>query len=82
MKYLIEISFKEGRYKFDPINLSYDVSGHGTVFVNFDKGVYWNKKGKLRKVYSKIPNQIETLFNGLNMSLKNYLYDKTEKDDW
>ena len=82
LTYQIEISFKEGRYKIEPLNLSYYISGYGGVDVSLTKGAYWNKKGKLRKLYSKIPNQIEELFNGLNDNLSSFVSDTLKKDGW
>ena len=92
-RYTIEISFKDGRYKFNPINLEYYqeasqyVSG-GWMSVSFssDSGFY-KKKGKIRKMFRNFPKEISTLFNGLESSLKVYLLKenktiKSTEDDW
>tara|TARA_B100000963_G_C22467042_1_gene598357 strand:+ start:240 stop:815 length:576 start_codon:yes stop_codon:yes gene_type:complete len=90
--YTIEISFKDNKYKFTPISVEYRVpasqySSGGFIPVNFNDGsVYFNKKGKLRKMYASIPNSIESLFNDLNEDLKIYLTKENngtnEDDDW
>jgi len=89
--YTIEIEFKNNKYKFTPLSIEYRVpasqySTGGRVSINFNDGtVYYNKKGKLRKVYITIPTSIETLFNELNSNLSNYLLIEkkaNDKDDW
>lgn len=90
--YTIEISFKEGRYKFDPINVNYYVpssqyvaGGYSDFTVGNVKGFY-NEKGKFKKVFKYMPNILETLFNDLNINLYNYLLqnntESVTNDDW
>ncbi|WP_154859507.1 DUF4468 domain-containing protein [Cyclobacterium xiamenense] len=89
--YTIEIEFKDNKYKFTPLSIEYRVpasqySAGGMVSINFNDGTaYYNKKGKLRKMYETIPSSIETLFNDLNSNLSNYLLSEKkeyDKDDW
>ena len=86
-KYLIEISVKEGKYKFDIVNLSQFSSQSNSWFhFKFDaeqmKNSY-DKKGELKKYCMYYP-EIPEHFNSLNESLKNYILDinSSAKKDW
>jgi hypothetical protein len=92
-RYTIEISFKDGKYKFSPINLEYyqtasQYSSGGWMPVGLSNGTgYYKKKGKLRKMFREFPKDIPKLFNGLEASLKIYLLKenktiKSTEDDW
>ncbi|WP_233881834.1 DUF4468 domain-containing protein [Tenacibaculum piscium] len=79
-KYTIEISVKDGKYKFDPTNLTYRIpytkSGPEPSVnnISFNSGqVFYNRKGRLKSVSNSVPRSIEDLFNSLNLSLKNYV---------
>lgn len=84
--YTIEISFKDNKYKFTPIDLEYYTppdqydSGNDISIPLEGSGRLYNKKGKLRSLYKTFPVEIETIFNSLNESLTNYISAK--KDDW
>lgn len=92
-RYSIEISFKNGRLKFNPINLeqyaesSQYVTG-GWYGISMDTGSWlYKKSGKLKRITKKNPSQIESIFNDLATSLKVFLLKKTGKiedksDDW
>lgn len=89
--YLIEIEFKDYKYKFHPLSLEYRVpasqySSGMTVSIDFDDGSsYYNNKGKLRNSSKTVPSSIEGLFNDLNEDLKGYLINEkenNESDDW
>lgn len=90
--YTIEISFKYGKYKFEPISLSYyqppnQYSSGGDIQMNFSNGMWMYKKnGIIKKMFDSIPDSIEVLFNGLNLSLETYLKERgketNKKDDW
>lgn len=84
-KYTIEISFKDGRYKFDILgNIQY-LYEDGWAEISLDKtSVYYNKKGEIRSNYKYFP-EIATYFNNLNLELKEFLIsDKipSKKSDW
>ena len=89
--YTIEVSFKENKYKFTPVSLSYRVppsqyAAAATVDVPFDDGSIWYKKETIRKMYATIPEAISNHFNRLNEDLKNYILSSTtqssDEDDW
>lgn len=84
--YSIEISFKDGRYKFEPISIDYRIppsqySSGLTVTVDFyDGSGYYNKKGKIKKATETVPTSISDLFNGLNTSLLDHI--TAEEEEW
>lgn len=91
-RYLIEISFKDGKYKFDLTKLEqyippsqYTVtSGWSEVGLANTSG-YYKDNGDLRSVFKLYPTAIETEFNSLNMSLIDFLKSDTipsKKSDW
>jgi len=86
-KYVIEISVKEGKYKFDVLDLSQFSSQTNSWFhFKFDaeqmKNSY-DKKGELKKYCMYYP-EIPEYFNSLNENLKNYILkiNSTTKKDW
>lgn len=90
-KYQIEISFKEGKYKFDIINISgystgSQYSSGGWYDVKFDNmSEYYKNNGEIRSMYKNYPSLFSETFNGLNISLKDFLKsDKipSKKSDW
>lgn len=83
--YIIEIEFKDGKYKFKPLTLKYRIPQTGAEEnINFTDGKgYYKSNGKIRKMWDTIPPSIENLFNDLSLSLENYLKDiNIAKDDW
>jgi len=84
-KYIIEISFKDGKYKFDILgNVQYLYEG-GWAEVRLDKtNLYYNNKGDIKSNYKYFP-EIANYFNNLNLVLKDFLMsDKipSEKNHW
>lgn len=80
-KYQIEISFKDGKYKFDVIELKYIASGYGWLDIPFSN--FYKKDGE-KKAMFKFSDKIPQYFNDLNKSLLNYIEGKSEqlKNDW
>jgi len=78
-RYTIEVEFKENKYKFTPLSLSYRVPGsqYGparTIQIDFKDGSMYYKKNKtIRTLYQSVPSSIENLFNSLNNSLNEYI---------
>ncbi len=81
-RYLIEISFKDDKYKFDVVNNIEYLHSTGWFDIRLDKtNLYYNKKG-IRKNYKYFP-EIADYFNNLNSGLKNHILGiKNKKDDW
>ncbi|WP_242156862.1 DUF4468 domain-containing protein [Aestuariivivens sediminis] len=81
-RYTIEVTFKDGEYKFEPISLERyihsdlrDLRFKGRWLpISLDNPDYlYNRKGKLRKHSRNLPEAINGLFNSLNRDLKAYL---------
>lgn len=84
IRYQIEVSVKDGKYKFDLINLERPNVMYPQFSIEpwdalpFD----FNRKGELR---NKILKEIPIEFNRLNNSLQEYILNGSEssiKDDW
>lgn len=91
-RYSIEVSFKDSKIRFKPINLEqfipsskYAAGGWKSISLTSNKWLF-KKNGKMYKYYKTYPEKIERLFNNLGNSLKEYLLNnKTEnnkKEDW
>lgn len=89
-KYTIEISFKDGRYKFDVISISgYDspsqyTSGGWFILDLSNTENIFNKKGELKGTY-KYYSDIPLYFNQLNNSLYNFIISESipsKEDKW
>jgi hypothetical protein len=90
-RYQIEISFKEGKYKFDVISLeSYlaasQYSSGGWYEVGLTNTSYaYKDSGELRPMFKFYPEAIESTFNYLNNELKKTLESETipsRNDKW
>ncbi len=84
-RYNIEIAFKDGKIKFNPIKLEYYTKEYGwnDIYLNKNAKRYYNKKGKVRGLYKKLIIDIPSLFNNLSKSLENYIVSKKKvEEDW
>lgn len=90
IKYEIEVSFKDGKYKFDVLELSNSYQGSYGITkwseLNFaNSWTHFKKDGEVRKMYSETLPRISGYFNNLNKSLYDYIYNKNEtakSNDW
>lgn len=91
VRYQIEISFKDGKYKFDLTKLEqynspsqYSRGGWYEISLN-DTSFCYKENGELRSLYKLYPSAIESEFNALNTSLKDFLKSDaipSKKSDW
>jgi len=89
--YQIEISFKDGKYKFDVIEVryyttpsQYSPGGWGEFGLANTEG-YYNKKGQIRSAFKYIPETLPDYFNTLNLELKDFLMSDqipSKKNEW
>jgi len=83
-RYQVEISFREGRYKFDLLSIeTYSAqNGWGELPIGGSLEGYY-KNGELKKVWS-FWNDIPPYFNDLSSSLKTYILNtgNSEEDKW
>lgn len=82
-EYQIEISFRDGRFKFDPINLKFiGPQGISSEIPLNDGSVYYKKNGNPRGYAEKTFKAIEDIYNDLLLSLTEYILSEQKKDDW
>jgi hypothetical protein len=81
MKYVVEISFKDGKYKIDYyVGDFYLSSGKG---VAIDYQDFFKKTGEPRSVYGEAIPTLEDTINNLSLSFYNYVTGVTKKqNDW
>jgi hypothetical protein len=82
--FTIEISFKEGKFKFEAVGLTEKPNNSTTVVTHDlnDFSEYYNKDGSLKKYKDDVPAAYETLFNELNKSLVTFMDKKKKADGW
>ena len=84
-KYQIEISFKDGKYKFDVLEIEQFAANQWSVLNLTDLSVYYKKNGNIKNMYTCFPESLTSYFNNLNSSLDAYLSNNKERvknDDW
>lgn len=86
--YTIEIEFREGRYRFRPLSISYRIppTRHTpqmiqTIDLTNGKD-YYNRNGQLKNVTKTVPEAVENLLNNLNESLNKYILKDNSSEDW
>jgi hypothetical protein len=82
--YLIEISFKEGKYKFDPVKFTI-INGINKFdfFSTFTS--YFKSDGSVKERLKDTVTGVENLINSLNIKLKDHILgikSETIKNDW
>lgn len=92
VRYQIEISLKDGKYKFDLIKLEQYTAPSKYTFISgwsevglANTSAYFKENGDLRSFFKLYPASIETEFNTLNISLLDFLKSDTipsKKSDW
>ncbi|MFD0989256.1 hypothetical protein ACFQ1R_04050 [Mariniflexile jejuense] len=85
LNYIFEITFKNGEYRFEPIEISYTVSKNKKEKardITFKKSSFHDKNGEVDSGYEKVPFQIEALLNNINKSLFNFITSNEQEDEW
>ena len=82
--YQIEISFQDGKYKFDIISVDLLNTKSNPHMTLVDMSEYYKPDGKLKNLYKYYPESFTVFFNNLNTELKLYLSeDKNQtKKNW
>lgn len=81
--YTIEITFKDGKYKFTVTEIVLKDANGKIVRPNLDDfSEYYDKEGNVKKYLSDAPAAYESLFNGLNKSLVTYMDKKKKAENW
>jgi hypothetical protein len=79
---IMELSFEDGEYNMKLKKLSYLNRLNKKEDIKLDKSDFHNDNNELKNNYSKVPSQIETMFNELNTSLLNYINNKEQVNKW
>lgn len=91
IRYEIEISVKDGKYKFDVVKLeSAETSKYGNIIgwseITFKKGwMNFKSNGEVRDQYKDTMPKIARYINSLNQSLYDYIYNQNQtakQNDW
>jgi hypothetical protein len=90
-KYMIEISLKDGKYKFEVISLEYYISpsqysrGGWMSLRIYDNKTVLKSSGEIKAIYKYMPENFTAFFNNLNRELFNFLSSSnipSKKSDW
>lgn len=82
--YLIEISFKEGKYKFDPVKFTI-INGINKFDFFSTFSSYFKSDGTVKERLKDTVSGVENLINSLNTKLEQYILgikSETKKNDW
>lgn len=82
--YLIEISFKDGKYKFDPISFTI-INGLNRFDFFLTYPTYFKSDGTLKERLKDTVKGVSDLINSLNKSLAMYIIEGkglNKKDEW
>ena len=77
LDYVIEISVKDNKYKFELISLTATEQK-----TDYKKIPNFKTDSKLIKNFGESPNKIENYLNGLNESLRIYILSDKKNNDW
>jgi hypothetical protein len=82
MEYSVEISFKDGKYKFEFIVGQFFIDGGQKVY--YDYKTFFKKTGEVRTSYTDAVPSLEETMNNLSLSFYNYVTGKSNKknDNW
>lgn len=81
MEYTVEISFKDGKYKFEYKIGQFWVSGGAKAL--YDYTSFYKKTGEVRGAYSESVPSLESTMNNLSQSFYDYIIGlKNKKNDW
>tara|TARA_B110000259_G_C13788461_1_gene311592 strand:- start:45 stop:563 length:519 start_codon:yes stop_codon:yes gene_type:complete len=83
-KFVIDIQFRDNRYKFDPISIMFPTVPVPSNDFLATLNKYFKKDGSLKKRTSSTVKSVQNTLNLTNISLKNYINGVIEssEDDW
>jgi len=84
-RYTIEISFKEGRLRFEPVDFEALGSGQEVPMIGLHstKNDLYHENGEVVDMYSNIPADVAKVFNHFLNDLRAYEFeDLSDDDDW
>ena len=83
--YVIEISFKDGKYKFDLVSITLLNTKSEPNIELKNMNEYYKENGNIRGTYKYFPEIIPMYFNSLNLSLRDFLISNSipsKKNNW
>ncbi|MBU2940851.1 DUF4468 domain-containing protein [Lacinutrix sp. C3R15] len=80
MAYTVEISFKDGKYRFEYIIGQFYVGGGQKAQYSYNS-FYKKKNGEIRKTYKDAVPSLEMTMNSLSQSFYDYVIGKSTKKD-
>jgi len=82
--FTIEISFKDGKFKFAAVGLSEKPNNATNVIVHDlnDFSEYYDKDGSLKKYKDEVPAAYQNLFNDLAKNLTEFMDKKKKAENW
>ncbi len=88
VRYQIEISFKDGRYKFDVTKIEQYAPPSRVwldIPINGDFKGYFKESGEIKPMFKLLPDAFQSTFNGLNKDLESFLKSESipsKKGNW
>ena len=81
-RFVVEIQFRDNRYKFDPISVMFPSAAvpYNDFLATVDK--YFKKDGSLKSRIAMTVMSVQNILNSTNVSLKNYINGVNQEDDW
>lgn len=79
MEYSVEISFKDGKYKFEYIIGQFLIDGGQKVL--YDYKTFFKKTGEIRNIYIEAVPSLEETMNNLSLNFYEYIIGKRNKKD-
>ena len=86
--YSIQVSFKDGKYKFDVLSINWKDKASNNIFpleiAPPFTTTYYNKKGEIKSVFKWIENDLPAFLDKLSNEYKSRLTTKQDpkKNDW
>lgn len=83
-KFVVEIQFRDNRYKFDPISVMFPTVPVPSNDFLGTLNKYFKKDGSLKPRTATTVNSVQSILNSTNISLKNYINGVVvnQEDDW
>lgn len=83
-KFVVEIQFRDNRYKFDPISIMFPTVPVPSNDFLGTLNKYYKKDGSLKSRTATTVKSVQNILNSTNVSLKNYIngVGVNQEDDW
>jgi hypothetical protein len=89
VRYVVQINFKDDKYKFDVVSVDYLVDPKTELWVpielnNPPQAGYYNKKGEMKNAFKPLFEELPKFFTSLSQNLKSSIVgdQNPKKNDW